>query len=539
MNKKEVVTTANKNTFASASRAEEKEFEDFGWLGKYLKIKEIDDVEFRKLIFASITTQNKKRRFERHNTDLIYCLRTSFAHKIRPREFSEDAHSMVWHWMRGKGIEIGIVDALISLLAEGGAKGLFSKNPLIASNPEAPPVLSQKETSIGRSRGHVDLELFGLQYEITTRLFWGSLKHPRKFPPIDKIFQELSYLASEKKPTGRIKLYIMVPPAEMIEVDSPRGLKSVKIHKKIKRAERTWELTLTKAGLKFFINTFKNRDNQLSRALETGNWRILPKAYFPWRCRRCDICEWFEQCPNEVAILWLKWRHDKKEWEKAVEKSSTAPPARRSLAQEPDSGSITQERKPLSEGHNRPSNININNQGKLDDPLGHNPHSPSSRSSTTHTRDSLIKNTLKKESTSMKTLANDSGGSPDLISELRIWVDGCGPGQDHPSRYAFFCQICDKSQVFENRGLTCNEAEFMAVIEAFKHLKKVKHKIQPPDVIQIISDSKLVINQLAHKWHVKEDRLRNLALRAWDIAPKPVEYVWVKRKDNLAGKLLG
>lgn len=548
------------------SRAEEKDFEDFGWLGKYLTIKEIDDVEFRKLIFASIARHDTERRFERHNTDLVYCLRASFAHKIRPQKFSEDAYSMVFHWMRGKGIEIGIVDALISLLsesksqhglAEGDGKGILStpltQNNLAQNNPS--PAISQKETSIGRSRGHIDLELFGLPYEITTRLFWGSQKHPRKFPPIDKIFQKLSYLASEKKVRGRIKVYVMVPPSEMIKVESPNGLEGVTLHKKIRRSERTWELKLTKDGLKFFINTFENRDNQLSHALDTGNWRKLPKAYFPWRCKGCDICDWLENCPNEVAILWLKWRQDKKKWEierseipkrsggKAVEISSTAPPAERSSAQKPDSGSILQGVKAAEEGHNPPiGKITSITGDRPDDPPGHNPHSPPSREfPATGDRDSLIKNHIKTNSIIKNEFEENQNSPHELISEFKIpkiFVDGCGPGKDHNPRYAFLCQICGKSNVFEKMGITSNEAEYLAVEEAFQHILD-EHRVPPFEPIQIISDSKLVVNQLRHKWHIKNDRLRNLAMRAWELAPATVEYVWVKRKDNLAGKLLG
>ena len=85
---------------------------------------------------------------------------------------------------------------------------------------------------------------------------------------------------------------------------------------------------------------------------------------------------------------------------------------------------------------------------------------------------------------------------------------------------------------------TSNEAEYLAVITALEDLK---------GNLEIHSDSQLIVNQLNHKWGIKEDRLRKLASRVWllilrrqDNYPRETTTLkWVPRKNNLAGKVLG
>ena len=78
--------------------------------------------------------------------------------------------------------------------------------------------------------------------------------------------------------------------------------------------------------------------------------------------------------------------------------------------------------------------------------------------------------------------------------------------------------------------LTNNEAEYTAVIRALEDF---------PDATEIRTDSQLVVQQLNHKWHIKEDRLRSLAQRVWElVGSRNVKFTWVPRKENLAGKAL-
>jgi ribonuclease HI len=87
-----------------------------------------------------------------------------------------------------------------------------------------------------------------------------------------------------------------------------------------------------------------------------------------------------------------------------------------------------------------------------------------------------------------------------------------------------------------DQELTNNQAEYLAIREVLKELLEIdKH-------IVIHSDSELVINQLNHKFAINNDTLRELALDIWNMIDNnnaKVEFKWVSRKDNIAGKMLG
>ena len=85
-------------------------------------------------------------------------------------------------------------------------------------------------------------------------------------------------------------------------------------------------------------------------------------------------------------------------------------------------------------------------------------------------------------------------------------------------------------------GKTNNEAEYLAVLAALEELPK--YQKNPLVITEILSDSQLVVNQLNHKYHIKESRLRELAMRVWQISGN-VKFTWIPREKNLAGKLLG
>jgi len=82
-------------------------------------------------------------------------------------------------------------------------------------------------------------------------------------------------------------------------------------------------------------------------------------------------------------------------------------------------------------------------------------------------------------------------------------------------------------EVFDS-PVTNNEGEYRAVIRALEVY---------PEVSEILTDSQLVVEQLNHRWHIKEDHLRELATRFWGHNTK-ARVTWVPRKQNLAGKAL-
>lgn len=109
-----------------------------------------------------------------------------------------------------------------------------------------------------------------------------------------------------------------------------------------------------------------------------------------------------------------------------------------------------------------------------------------------------------------------------------IYADGSGKG-----KYGFVSGNTTKT--FEKENITNNEAEYLAVLEALKWVEDKRNVI-------IRSDSRLMINQLKHEWHIKEDRLRDLAMKIWKVIDEKkldVEFEWIPRRENKAGKLLG
>ena len=85
---------------------------------------------------------------------------------------------------------------------------------------------------------------------------------------------------------------------------------------------------------------------------------------------------------------------------------------------------------------------------------------------------------------------------------MKIYVDGSGSGS-----YGF---IADSTvRVFFKANITNNQAEYLAVIEALDWVKEKD--------VTILSDSQLIVNQLNHKFHIKDDKLRELALKVWNL----------------------
>lgn len=114
---------------------------------------------------------------------------------------------------------------------------------------------------------------------------------------------------------------------------------------------------------------------------------------------------------------------------------------------------------------------------------------------------------------------------------MSIYVDGSG-GED--SGYGFYIKETGKSFYEKKPNITNNQAEYLAIITALKSVK-------PDEAIVIYSDSKNTIAQLNHENAINNDQLRSLAREAWELIPQfsNLKLVWIPRKENLAGKMLG
>ena len=115
---------------------------------------------------------------------------------------------------------------------------------------------------------------------------------------------------------------------------------------------------------------------------------------------------------------------------------------------------------------------------------------------------------------------------------ISVYVDGSGgPG----GGYGFFVKETGESFYEKKPDITNNQAEYMAIISALKKFA------DSDDEITIYSDSKNTVNQLNHEFAINNEELRKLAREAWEIIGKfsNLTIVWVPRKENLAGKMLG
>jgi ribonuclease HI len=114
-----------------------------------------------------------------------------------------------------------------------------------------------------------------------------------------------------------------------------------------------------------------------------------------------------------------------------------------------------------------------------------------------------------------------------------IYVDG-GGGAD--SGYGYIVDGTGESKYIKEPGLTNNQAEYKAILRAVTDFEDEE------DGILIKSDSRNTVKQLQHEFAINKDSLRDLARQVWTTIGNMtcnVEFEWVPRKENKAGKMLG
>ena len=116
--------------------------------------------------------------------------------------------------------------------------------------------------------------------------------------------------------------------------------------------------------------------------------------------------------------------------------------------------------------------------------------------------------------------------------KISVYVDGSGGSN---SGFGFFVKETGESFYEKKSEITNNQAEYMAIILALKKF------VETNDEITIYSDSKNTVNQLNHEFAINNEKLRDLARESWLIIGKfsNLSIVWIPRKENLAGKMLG
>ena len=116
--------------------------------------------------------------------------------------------------------------------------------------------------------------------------------------------------------------------------------------------------------------------------------------------------------------------------------------------------------------------------------------------------------------------------------KISVYVDGSGGPN---GGFGFFVKETGESFYEKKPEITNNQAEYMAIISALKKF------VDTDNEITIFSDSKNTVNQLNHEFAINNDKLRDLARESWLIIGKfsNLSIVWISRKENLAGKMLG
>jgi ribonuclease HI len=116
--------------------------------------------------------------------------------------------------------------------------------------------------------------------------------------------------------------------------------------------------------------------------------------------------------------------------------------------------------------------------------------------------------------------------------KISIFVDGSGGSN---GGFGFFVKETGESFYEKKPEITNNQAEYLAIISALKKF------VDSDDEVIIYSDSKNTVNQLNHEFAINNEKLRDLARESWVIIGKfsNLSIVWIPRKENLAGKMLG
>ena len=123
---------------------------------------------------------------------------------------------------------------------------------------------------------------------------------------------------------------------------------------------------------------------------------------------------------------------------------------------------------------------------------------------------------------------------------IKIYTDGGARGNPGPAGIGivFYDQknyLIEKySQAIGKK--TNNQAEYEAVVFALKKAKKIKFKN-----VECFSDSELIVNQLSHKYKIKDKKLQPLFIQVWNLMidfDKIIFHHIPREKNKEADKLV-
>jgi ribonuclease HI len=126
------------------------------------------------------------------------------------------------------------------------------------------------------------------------------------------------------------------------------------------------------------------------------------------------------------------------------------------------------------------------------------------------------------------------------MKKIIIYTDGGSRGNPGPAAIGIvFCnekkQIIKKYSHFLGENFSNNEAEYKAVIFAFKKFKQVfGKKLAKNSEIEIRTDSELLVKQLKGEYKIKNPKIQSLFLKTWNLKLdfKKVKFKLIPRLRN-------
>jgi len=125
-----------------------------------------------------------------------------------------------------------------------------------------------------------------------------------------------------------------------------------------------------------------------------------------------------------------------------------------------------------------------------------------------------------------------------IFQKVIIYIDGGSRGNPGPAAFAVL--FTKEGRVFKKYSqylgeATNNEAEYQGLIFALKKAKSLlgKEKIKKIP-IEIKSDSELLIKQMSGEYKIKEPKIQNLFLKAWNLKIdfKNLRFFLIPRQNN-------
>jgi len=123
------------------------------------------------------------------------------------------------------------------------------------------------------------------------------------------------------------------------------------------------------------------------------------------------------------------------------------------------------------------------------------------------------------------------------MERVKIYCDGGARGNPGPAALGVVIQIGKKSEeYFQFLGpLTNNEAEYQAALFGLKKLKHLVGKKEAKEiVVDVYSDSELLVKQISGLYRIREERLGSLFISLWNLTLdfKKVHFHSIPREEN-------